>query len=85
MKEYINKIDRSRFTDTTNVTLCGDSNNGNAIVCVDLVYDSDETRCPTECDVINVYEEVFSEENQKFAEKLQNLISTSFGIPKLTA
>lgn len=85
MEEYLKKIDKSRFTDTTNVTLCGDSNNGKSLICVDLVYDSDETRCPTECDVINVYESEYTEEHQKFAEKLQESIATYFGIPKWIA
>ena len=48
------ELNKDRFTDTTNIVVGKDSENGKDYFYADIVYDNDTKRCPDTCNAENL-------------------------------
>lgn len=71
------ELNRERFTDTTNIVIGKDSENGKDYFYADIVYDNDEKRCPDVCDAENIIKDI---DKAKVMEKA-NAIAKQYELP----
>lgn len=71
------ELNKARFTDTTNIVIGKDSENGKDYFYADIVYDIDKKRCPDACDAENLIED----ENKATVIQEAKTIAKQYGLP----
>lgn len=71
------ELNKNRFTDTTNIVVGKDSENGNDYFYADIVYDNDAKRCPDTCDVENIIKDITKAAVMKDA----TVLAKQYGLP----
>lgn len=71
------KLNKARFTDTTNIVISKDSENGKDYFYADIVYDNDKKRYPDSCDAENL----IKDENKATVIQEAKTIAKQYGLP----
>lgn len=71
------ELNKARFTDTTNIVIGKDSENGKDYFYADIVYDNDKKRCPDACGAKNLIED----ENKATVIQEAKTIAKQYGLP----
>lgn len=71
------ELNKDKFTDTTNIIIGKDSENGKDYFYADIIYDIDKKRCPDACDAENLIED----ENKVTVIQEAKTIAKQYGLP----
>lgn len=71
------ELNKDKFTDTTNIVIGKDSENGKDYFYADIVYDNDKKRCPDACGAENLIED----ENKATVIQEAKTIAKQYGLP----
>ena len=71
------ELNKNRFTDTTNIVIGKDSENGKDYFYADIVYNNDKKQCPDACDAENLIED----ENKATVIQEAKTIAKQYGLP----
>lgn len=71
------ELNKAKFTDTTNIVISKDSENGKDYFYADIVYDNDKKRCPDACNAENL----IKDENKATVIQKAKTIAKQYGLP----